>query len=117
MTNQTEGNACNADKKENPCIDIHTPGHPEVPLSKLGELEQLLIEFNRLGKLTTPNEWRVREFPGGNGDFFVEAPQPDDETRNYNVEILSDEVYSTKKADAEFIVAAKKLAVFLSGMK
>lgn len=57
----------------------------------------------------TPGPWRVRELHPGSGDahFFVEGLRP--EGQAYAVEILGDEDYPTKRADAQLISAAPEL--------
>lgn len=55
---------------------------------------------------TTQGEWVVREM--GN-DFFVERPRQHGEA--YGIEVMSDDAYATKRADAVFIVTAKRIAM------
>lgn len=49
----------------------------------------------------SPGPWRVREH---GSDFFIESPRQ--EGKPYGIDVLGDEDYSTKRADADFIVAA-----------
>lgn len=71
--------------------------------------EDLLGLLGRLAvaeKLTTQGEWRLRAM---GDDCFVERPKLPGQP--YGVEILGDEDYPTKQADAEFIVLAKQIAL------
>ena len=56
---------------------------------------------------STQGEWIVREHPQNLDYFFVERPRQGKEP--YGVDVLGDEDYPTKRSDAEFVVAAKKL--------
>lgn len=56
----------------------------------------------------TPEPWRVREHPDDPNEFHVSAPVPAGhpyEGRTKEMEVMSDELYPTKRADAERIVA------------
>lgn len=57
-------------------------------------------EIRKLLGAITPGQWRHRKLPIDPAGF-VEAPG-----KPYGVEILGDERYPTKEADAEFIAAA-----------
>lgn len=63
-----------------------------------------LSEIKALWDKATPGDWTVRVHPKKD-DFFVEAPAVEGEA--YGTEILGDEDYPTKRADAEAIVKAK----------
>ena len=69
-----------------------------------------LSEIRALWDKTTPGDWIVRTHPQKD-DFFVEAPAANGEA--YGTEILGDEDYSTKRADAEAIVKAKTFHPYL----
>lgn len=71
-----------------------------------GDLLGLLGRLAVAEKLTTQGEWRLREM---GDDCFVERPKLPGQP--YGVEILGDEDYPTKRADAEFIVLAKQIAL------
>lgn len=75
------------------------------------EVKQLLAELVELEKKTTQGEWRTKSFEDED-DPFIERPRVEGEA--YGREIMSDEKYATKKADAEFIVGAKRIAKELS---
>jgi len=66
-------------------------------------------EAIRSQKKRTPGEWRIREFPGREDQFFITA-EPYVGHPYFGVtttiEVMSDEDYPTKRADAEFIVHA-----------
>jgi hypothetical protein len=72
------------------------------PIIDVEELRALLAS-------ATPRPWRVREHPADPDEFHVSAPTPEGNPY-YGVtaesEIMSDEEYPTKRADAELIVAA-----------
>ena len=64
-----------------------------------------LDEIKRRWEKTTKGDWRLRRTLNINdNDCFVEARQVG---KPYGREILSDETYSTKEADADFIVHAR----------
>ena len=69
-----------------------------------------LSEIAALWDKATPGDWVVRAHPVKD-DFFVEAPAP--EGAAYGTEILGDEEYPTKRADAEAIVKAKAYHPYL----
>lgn len=55
----------------------------------------------------TPIPWQVRINPADEGMFYVSAPTPENHPyfgRTKDVEIMSDEDYPTKYADARYIV-------------
>jgi len=57
----------------------------------------------------TPRPWRVREHPANADEFHVSAKCPPDDPyygRCEETEIMSDEDYPRKRADAELIVSA-----------
>jgi hypothetical protein len=57
----------------------------------------------------TPTPWRVRELIDRPDLFHVSAPTPEGHPyhgHTKEIEIMSDEHYPTKRADAEFIVRA-----------
>ena len=57
----------------------------------------------------TPLPWRVREHPADVDEFHISAATPTDHPyfeSTKEIEIMSDERYPTKRADAEFIVQA-----------
>lgn len=57
----------------------------------------------------TPVPWRVREHPQSAEEFFISAPRPKGhpyENVTKEIEVMSDERYPTKRADADFIVLA-----------
>lgn len=53
----------------------------------------------------SPGKWRIREL---RIDFFVEADKLE-KTDGFNIEVLGDEEYPTKRADAELIVALQNM--------
>lgn len=56
----------------------------------------------------TPEKWRIRELAGDKEEFFIAADPPPSHPlhgRTKDIEIMSDEHYPTKRADAERIVA------------
>lgn len=60
-------------------------------------------------KTRTPGDWRIIEFPGREDRFFIAAKPYEGHPyfeRTMTIEIMSDEDYPTKRADAEFIVRA-----------
>ena len=67
-------------------------------------------EIAALWDKATPGDWIVRTHPEKD-DFFVEAPAAMGEP--YGTEILGDEDYPTKRADAEAIVKAKAYHPYL----
>lgn len=57
----------------------------------------------------TPTPWHVRVLPAHDDMFFIEAPMPNDHPyfgACPYIEIMSDEDYPTKRADADLIVRA-----------
>ena len=77
-----------------------------------GDLFGLLGRLAVAENLTTQGEWRLREM---GDDCFVERPKLSGQP--YGVEILGDEDYPTKRADAEFIVLAKQIALLCPNVK
>lgn len=73
-------------------------------------IETLMRDMLEAEDRSTQGEWRVRELPGSD-QFFVERPRQPGEA--YGVDVLGDDDYPTKRGDADFIVAAKKLAMAL----
>lgn len=71
---------------------------------------ELLARFAAAEKRTTQGNWRIRS---QGRDFFIERPKMPGEA--YGIEILMQEEYDTKRADAEFIVLAKSIAAYLNG--
>ena len=67
-------------------------------------------EIEALWDQATPGDWIVRVHLEKD-DFFVEAPAAKGEA--YGTEILGDEDYPTKRADAEAIVKAKAYHPYL----
>ena len=65
-------------------------------------------------KLTgfTPGPWRVRVHPFNSDEFYVSAPMTAEHPycgRATGIEILSDEDYPTKRADASLVAASPVL--------
>lgn len=72
----------------------------------------------KLLEYATPGKWFVREHPGNQERFFVQAPrlQPTDP---YDIEVLGDDdtLYPTRRHDADFIVEAhESLPAILANM-
>jgi len=73
------------------------------------EVIQMLTDLTYKEKQTTQGEWIVREM--GN-DCFIERPKQTGEA--YGIEIMQDGDYDTKRADAEFIISAKRFVLNMS---
>lgn len=65
-----------------------------------------VMELKELEKKTTQGEWIIRELSDTSTEFFIERPAVGDEA--FGVDVMGDEDYPTKRADAEFIIPCKK---------
>lgn len=65
-----------------------------------------LKEIQALVDGVTPGYWRHRQGVPTDPAGFVEAPDPG---KPYGIEVLGDESYPTKEADAAFIAAAPEI--------
>ena len=74
-------------------------------------LPATLTALAALEAAATKGNWRVRQHPQIEEEFFVEAPRQ--EGRPYGTEILGDENYPTKRGDAAYIVALHESAPLL----
>ncbi len=88
-----------------------------TPLFKLGRCtahaeEGCKICHAKRDALHTPGPWKLREHPTDPDQFYVSGPMTDDhpylQSAN-DVEILSDEGYPRKRADARLISAAPEM--------
>lgn len=75
------------------------------------EAQALIRQLVAQEGLTTQGAWHVREMRDNPDAFFVERPRQAGEA--YGVDILGDDSYPTKRADADFVVLAKQLALAL----
>ena len=75
--------------------------------------QQAVNKLVELESKTTQGEWIVRDSPVEEGQCIVERPRQEGE--RYGVEIMGEDTveYPNKRADAEFIVEAKRLVLAL----